>query len=233
MNRRRIGVGELAARLAWPARRRKWIARTLVTALAAAFEIAGAESVAILQNGDISAWTERRFKGNTSYETVTLEGRRALRASSNGTASGVFIKVRVNIEATPILHWSWRVEKALGPIDERTRGGDDYSARVYVLRRRPLRFWMTTALNYVWSSSIPKGTAWPNAYTSAVRMVSVRSGASETGQWIDEQRDVREDFLKLLGRRVRHIDGVALMTDTDDAGGTAVTYYGDIRFSSE
>ena len=233
MNTRRIARQQSAGRLARPANRRSWIARILVTLAAAASGVASAESVVLLQAGDISSWKEKRFKGSTVYETVTVGGRAALRATSNGTASGLFRRVRIDIEKTPILRWSWRVEKSLDGVDERTRGGDDYSARVYVIRRHPLLFWMTRALNYVWSSSLPKGTAWPNAYTNAVHMVAVRSGTSEAVGWIDERRDVREDFLDLFGRHVRYIHGVAVMTDTDNAGGIAVAYYGDISFSSE
>ena len=215
------------------ARVQQAILGVLVLALTAAAGESKAESVTILSGGDIAAWKEKLFKGSTVYETVTLDGRAALRASSNGSASGVFRKVRVDIEKTPILNWSWRVEESLDPIDERIRGGDDYSARVYVIRKHRLLFWMTRALNYVWSSSQPRGESWPNAYTDSVRMVAVRSGSSEAGRWIDERRNVREDFLNLFGRHIRHIDGVAVMTDTDNAGGTAVAYYGDIRFSSE
>lgn len=233
MKHERAHSGGPAAR---PVKRRcrgNRIAGIVATGLAAAFGIASAESVAILQDGDISAWKERRFRGSTVYKTLTLDGRRALRASSEESASGFFLKVRVDLEKTPILHWSWRVEVALNELDERTRAGDDYSARIYLIRKHPLLFWMTTALNYVWSSSLEKGATWPSAYTNNVRMVAVRSGNSEAGRWIDERRDVRADFRTLFGRNVRYIDGVAVMTDTDNSGGIAVAYYGDIRFASE
>lgn len=223
----------MKARLTRSARHRSRIARILFSLAAASCGIASAESVVVLQDGDISSWKERRFKGSTLYETVTFDGRSVLRASSNGTASGVFRNVRIDIEKTPILRWSWRVEKSVDPVDERTRDGDDYSARIYVIRKHPLLFWKTRALNYVWSSSLSRGADWPNAYTHAVHMVAVRSGTSEAGRWMDERRDVQTDFRDLFGRHVRHIDGVAVMTDTDNAGGAAVAYYGDIRFASE
>lgn len=139
----------------------------------------------------------------------------------------------MDIEKTPILNWTWRVEGTLGAIDERTRAGDDYAARLYVVRSHPVFFWMTRAVNYVWSNLRPRGEAWPNAHSDAVRMVAVRSGDSEADQWVTERRNVRADFLKLFGKDVRYIDAVAVMTDTDDAGGAAVAYYGDIRFTSE
>ena len=233
MKHERVHLRAPAARTVKRRFRGNRIAGLVAVGLAAAFGIAGAESVAILQDGDISSWKERRFRGSTVYKNLTLDGRRALRASSKASASGFFLKVRVDLEKTPILHWSWRVEVALNELDERTRTGDDYSARIYLIRKHPLLFWRTIALNYVWSSSQPVGATWPSAYTNNVRMVAVRSGNSEAGLWIDERRDVRADFRTLFGRHVRYIDGIAVMTDTDNSGGTAVAYYGDIRFASE
>lgn len=220
-------------RLTLPVCRCRGIGRVLVMVLGVALGVAGAESVAVLSAGDISSWDEKSFRGRTVYETVTLDGRSAVRASSNGTASALFRRIRIDLQATPFLRWSWRVEKTLDGVDERTRAGDDYSARVYVIRRNPVWFWMTRALNYVWSSSLSEGMVWPNAHTAAVQMVAVRSGTRDTGRWVDERRDVRADFLRIMGRRVRYIDGVAVMSDTDSSGGTTVAYYGDIHFSSE
>ncbi|MDE0123845.1 MAG: DUF3047 domain-containing protein [Bryobacterales bacterium] len=209
------------------------IACILTSVLAAAAMTAGAETFAILQDGDISAWQEKRFHGRTVYTTAGVDGRTGLRADSEASASGLFLRVRVDLERTPILRWSWRVEAPLNPIDERTRGGDDYSARLYLVSRHPLAFWRTKAVNYVWSSSLPKGETWPNAYAGSVRMVALRSGREDVGTWVEERRDVRTDFLRLFGKRTRYVDAVAVMTDTDDSGGSAVAHYGDIQFTSE
>lgn len=233
MNPERAFSRQAGARASKPRAPGNPIAAILVMTMAAAVGIVRAESITVLQNGDISSWSERRFSGSTGYEIVTFDGRTALRASSKNSASGLFRRIRVDIEKTPILHWSWHVRAALNELDERTREGDDYRARVFVIRNRPLLFWMTSALNYVWSSSLEKGATWQNAHAHPVRMVAVRSGNTEAGRWIDERRDVRRDFRTLLGRDVRFIEGVAVMTDTDNSGGAAVAYYGDIRFASE
>ena len=193
----------------------------------------GAESVEVLRGGDIAGWEEKVFEGKTLYETVSRDGRRVVRATSRGTASGLYLRRRIDLEKTPILRWKWRVDGTLGDIDERTRGGDDYSARVYVIRSHPVFLWRTRAVNYVWASSRTPGETWPNAYTDASQNVAVRSGDAWAGQWVEERRDVRADFLELFGESVRHVDAVAIMTDTDNTGGAAVAYYGDITFTSE
>ena len=195
--------------------------------------VAGAENVEVLRDGDIAGWEEKVFEGNTRYETVAQDGRTVVRATSRGTASGLFFRRRIDLDRTPILRWTWRVDATLGDIDERTRAGDDYSARVYVIRSHPVFLWRTRAVNYVWASTRAPGETWPNAYTDASRHVAVRSGEAHTGRWVDERRDVRADFRALFGESVRYVDAVAIMTDTDNTGAAAVAYYGDITFASE
>ena len=195
--------------------------------------VAGAESVAVLRDGDAGAWEEKVFSGKTAYETVRIDGRAVVRATSRAAASGLFRKQRIDLEKTPILEWTWRVEGALGDIDERTRDGDDYSARVYVIRSDPVFFWRSRAVNYVWASTRAEGETWPNAYTDSARHIAVRSGNALAGRWLDERRNVRADFRALFGKDVRYIDAIAIMSDTDNTGSAAVAYYGDITFRSE
>ncbi len=64
-------------------------------------------------------------------------------------------------------------------------------------------------------------------------MIAVDSGNNNVGKWINHKRNVREDFKKYFGRDIKTADAVAVMTDTDNAGNSALSYYGAIYFSSE
>lgn len=182
--------------------------------------------------GLLSGWQSKAFKGRTDYRLVTTEGRTVLAALSAAQASGLYREMSVDLDRTPFLNWSWRIDQTLGTLDERTKAGDDYPARVYVIVSGGLAFWQTRALNYVWASSARQGERWPNAYAgAAVQMLAVRSGNRDAGQWRYEKRNVRDDLKRVFGEDIRRIDAVALMTDTDNSGGRAAAYYGDISFT--
>lgn len=181
----------------------------------------------------ILAWEPRRFVGETSYLSDSNEDRNAVRAESRASASALLHEVEVDLTATPLLRWSWKVGNLLHGVDETTKAGDDYPARVYVVFRgsrwdpRPL------SLSYVWSSTQARGSSWANAYTDRVVMVAVRDADDPVGAWIAEERNVREDIRRHFGREVNTIDAVAIMTDTDNSGQQSTAWYGDISFAAE
>jgi hypothetical protein len=118
-------------------------------------------------------------------------------------------------------------------VDERSKAGDDYPARLYLVISGGVLFWRTRALNYVWSSHQPVGTSWPNAFTGNARMLAVESGPAHAGEWRHYRRDVRADLRRWLDEDIDAIDAVAIMTDTDNSGQHAIAYYGDIYFSTD
>jgi len=183
--------------------------------------------------GDLGGWEERSFHGRTIYRIVRRDGRRVLEADSRGTASSLIRRVRVDPARTPILEWSWRVDGVLDGLDERSRAGDDYAARVYVIFSGGAFFWRTRALNYVWSGGQEKGAVWPSAFTGNSMMFALRSPADGAGRWFRERRDIREDFRRAFGGEPPPVDAVAVMSDTDQSGRSVRAWYGDIRFVAE
>ena len=86
------------------------------------------------------------------------------------------------------------------------------------------------AINYIWESKSPIGTIIPNPYTDRVMMFVVESGESKLNQWVNEERNIFEDYKKVFGQEPPMISGIAIMTDTDNTGESAIAYYGDILF---
>lgn len=196
---------------------------------------AGADVVRVgdFSGGLLDGWHQRTFEGRTQYRLVDEHGRRALRADSDGSASALYRALRVDLERTPLLSWSWRLDRPLPGLAERQREGDDFALRVYVVAAGGALLWRTRSLVYVWAGTEPEGSDWPNPYTANAHMIVVRSGNHLAGDWIEEVRDVRADFQRYFGTAPATIDGVAVMTDTDNSGLAATAWYGDIWFSGE
>ena len=154
-----------------------------------------------------------------------------LQADADAAASALLKKIQVDLNQTPYLNWSWRIEKAIDAVDEQTKKGDDYAARVYVIVKRGLTPWKVNALNYVWSSHVQPPEYWPNAYTNKAIMVPLRN-QNDNSEWKSEKVNVKQDFKKYFGIDVDRIDAVAIMTDTDNSQLHAIASYGDIFFTA-
>jgi hypothetical protein len=183
----------------------------------------------------------------TTYDLVRTDSTVVVRARSDGGASGLATDRRIDLDEYPILEWRWKVEEVVEDGNARTEDGDDYAARIYVtfdyddlglgdrLKVAALRTLgygdiPTRALNYIWANRVDRSTILENAFSDWVMMVAVRSGEADTGRWVRERRNVLEDYRAAFGGDPPPVNGVAIMTDTDNTGGTATAYYGDILF---
>lgn len=197
-------------------------------------------------------WTPQNFKGIEGLTTYTLmkDGETTVvKAVANQSASGLVREIRIDPKEYPIVQWRWKIGNLLQKADVRTKGGDDYPARLYVtfeydssrvglfekvkfdlIRLFYGRYPPLAALNYIWESKVPVGTIVPNAYTSRVMMIVVESGPGKLNEWVNEERNIYEDYKKAFGEEPLMISGVAIMTDTDNTGESATAYYGDIVF---
>jgi len=205
----------------------------LLTILLVSTVMAASGTVNVLMLPDLSDWDTKEFSGETSYELVNIDDRPAIKAVSDGSASGMVREIKVDLTKTPYLNWSWKVDSTLGDLDETKKSGDDYVARVYVVISGGIFFWRTRAINYTWASVHAKGSSWPNAYTGNVIMVAVDSGQEHAGQWVTQKRNVLQDLKTLHGIDKTYIDAVAIMTDTDNSNRSATAYYGDIFFTED
>ncbi len=188
-------------------------------------------TVAGFEQEDLSEWKVKEFEGQTDYRLVEMDGRTVLQAQAQGTASGLVREIDFDPKEYRYLSWSWKIRHTVAGGDARTKEGDDYAARIYVVF--PGRFfWQTRALNYIWANRLPQGEFVPNAFTSNALMLAVRSGDEQAGQWLSEQRDIVADFRRLFGEDPPQAGAIAIMTDTDNTGTEAIAWYGDITLST-
>lgn len=200
-------------------------------------------------------WKELTFKkipSHTRYSVVEVDGNFALKAESRASASGLLKEIRKDPREFSILRWRWKIDGVVEKADARKKDGDDYAARVYVaFKYDPDRagawekakygsakllfgeYPPKAALNYVWDNRLEAGSAFDNAYTGRAKMVVVRSGNGQAGQWVAEERDILEDYRKLFGEEPPEIAFIALMTDTDNTRGSATAYFDDIALAAK
>ncbi len=199
------------------------------------------------------AWellTFPRITRHTEYQLVEIDGTTVIKAESRNAASGLIRRITIDPRRYPTLRWRWRVDRLLPGSDVRRKAGDDYPARLYLtfaydadkmsLGRR-MRYQAArllygdvpaAAINYIWARNAARNTVVPNAYTDFTMMIVVESGSERLGQWITEERNIVQDYRRAFGSDPPLITGVAIMTDSDDSGGEASAYYGDITFLS-
>lgn len=179
----------------------------------------------------ITDWTAREFTRTTDYRLVSGDGRSAVRALAEGTASALYHEVEVDLETTPVIEWSWRVDTLpRGDAGERTKSGDDFAARLYVVREGTFGRLSAQALNYVHARTEATGARWTNPYSERASMIAVSSGSDTTGEWMTHRRDLRADWRAAFGEDIERIDAVAIMTDADNTDSRARSLYGTIRF---
>jgi len=177
--------------------------------------------------GSLDGWEHKSFKGKTDYRIVTDNGRRVLQAESRGGASGYYRTLKVDPREYPLIRWSWKIAATVSGENARSKGGDDFAARVYVIFPG-FFFWQSRSIVYVWSASLKKGESIPNPYTGRVMVVAAESGDSRSGVWVGEERNYLADYRRLFGEEPGTLGAVAVMTDTDNTGGQARAWYGDI-----
>ncbi len=178
-------------------------------------------------------WEKQEFKGTTQYDFIQQEKKTVLRAISNGTASGIIYKTKIDLNKTPYLNWSWKIDNSYENYNETKKAGDDYPARISIIASTGIFFWQTLAINYIWASQQKIHKVWDNPYTSNVKMMALQSGKKYQGIWRVEKRNVKKDFKTLFGIDIISIDAVAIMTDSDNTQSNATAYYGQISFSSQ
>ena len=181
----------------------------------------------------IIRWEAKEFEGFTDYRLIQDTSQSAIKATSKGTASGLFYETEVDLNKTPHLSWRWKVTGLPQLKDERIKKGDDFAARVYVVVNDGWTFLSTKAISYVWSAQSPAGEEWPNPFAGgSAMMVSVRHQPAGE-DWYTEKRNLKSDLKRLFGKEITTIKAIAIMTDTDNSGSEAEAWYGDLVFSAD
>ena len=178
----------------------------------------------------------RKVRGSNEKTTYSLgmnENGSFLRAEAKGTASGLGKKVKIDLRKTPFINITWKIEKDLKGIDERSKKGHDYAARVFVVKKTGLTPLSNKVVNYVFSSNNSTNEFWRSPYTKSSIDYVLSTTKENLNEWVTVKANVKEHFKKLHDLNVDELTGLAIMTDTDQTDIKAISYYQNIYFSSE
>ena len=175
----------------------------------------------------------KKLKGKTTYTIGSNENGNYLKAKAEGKASGLGKEAKINLIKTPFINITWKVEKDLAGINEQSKKGHDYAARVFVIKKTGATPLSNRAINYVFSSNNSIGKYWRSPFTKKSIDYVLSSTQNNLNEWVTVKANVKEHFRKLHDIDVNEIEGVAIMTDTDNSKLPAIAYYQNIYFSSE
>ena len=185
---------------------------------------------------ELSNLEVRKVRGannQTIYTIGTNEEGNFLKAVSDNAASGLGKEVKINLNKTPFINITWKIEKDLPGIKENTKKGHDFAARVFAVKKTGATPLSNRAINYVFSSNKEIGYNSPSPYTKKSIDNVLASTKNNLNEWVTVKSNVKEDFKKFHDLDINELDGLAIMSDTDNSKMKAVAYYQNIYFSAE
>ncbi len=202
------------------------------------FNIALAEKVNVFEftEKEMSILKVRKVRGadaKTQYTLGNNENGNYIRAEANNSASGLGKKVKINLNKTPFLNITWKVEKDLQGIIEDSKKGHDYAARVFVIKKTGATPLSNRAMNYVFSSNKDINTYHQSPFTKKSIDYVLSTTKKNLNEWVSVKVNVKDHFIKFHNLDLDEINGVAIMSDTDNSKLKAISYYQNIYFSSK
>ena len=185
---------------------------------------------------ELSTLKVRKVRGadnKTNYSIGNNENGNFLKADANNAASALGKEILINLNSTPFINITWKVEKDLKGIKENTKKGHDFAARVFVIKKTGATPLSNRAVNYVFSSNNDISNNWLSPYTKKSVDNVLSTTKENLNEWVTVKANVKEDFKKFHDLDINELDGVAIMTDTDNSKMIATTYYQNIYFSDK
>lgn len=193
-----------------------------------------------------------KIKQHSLYQTENQGGFPYLKTISRASASALVYKKPFSVYEYPELRWQWRVMNIYLKGDVRTKAGDDYPLRVYILFQydpakagvmERIKYGIAktiygeypphSALNYIWANKAEEqGLIVANPYSSKTKMIARQGGSKNVGVWQEEQVNILDDYRKAFGSDPPAIGTIGIMNDSDNTGESAVSFIRSIEVFS-
>tara|TARA_B100000401_G_scaffold396772_1_gene306487 strand:+ start:307 stop:957 length:651 start_codon:yes stop_codon:yes gene_type:complete len=202
------------------------------------FNIGLADEIKIFDftKAEISNLQVRKVRGadnETFYTVGNDKNGNFLKSVADNAASGLGKEIKIDLNKTPFINITWKVEKDLPGIKEDTKKGHDFAARVFVIKKTGATLLSNRAINYVFSSNNEVGSNWPSPYTKKSIDNVLASTKNNLNEWVTVKANVKDDFKRFHDLDVSELNGVAIMSDTDNSKKKSIAYFQNIYFSSK
>ena len=184
---------------------------------------------------ELSELEVRKVRGadnKTVYSVESNEKGNFLKAVADNAASGLGKEIKINLNKTPFINITWKIERDLKGIKENTKKGHDYAARVFAIKKTGATPLSNRAINYVFSSNSEVGENRPSPYTKKSIDYVLASTMDGLNEWVTVKANVKDDFKRFHNLDVNELDGLAIMADTDNSKMKSISYFQNIYFSS-
>ena len=168
---------------------------------------------------ELSELQVRKVRGadnETIYTVGSNEKGNFYKAIADNAASGLGKEVKIDLNKTPFINITWKIEKDLPGIRENTKKGHDFAARVFAVKKTGATPLSNRAINYVFSSNNQIGFNSPSPYTKKSIDNVLATTKENLNEWVTVKANVKEDFMKFHDLDVNELDGLAIMSDTDN-----------------
>jgi len=185
---------------------------------------------------ELSELQVRKVRGadnETIYTVGSNEKGNFYKAVADNAASGLGKEVKIDLNKTPFINITWKIEKDLPGIKENTKKGHDFAARVFAVKKTGATPLSNRAINYVFSSNNQIGFNSPSPYTKKSIDNVLATTKENLNEWVTVKANVKEDFMKFHDLDVNELDGLAIMSDTDNSKMKAIAFYQNIYFSAK
>lgn len=185
------------------------------------------------EGGPPQEWQIQEFTGAARFTVAQVRGMGVIRLESEEASFALHRDVEVDLAEFPYLSWTWRVDVLPEGGDVRRREADDQAAQLYVVFPQFPAMLRSRVLGYVWDATAPAGSSLASAVTSLARIVVMQSGPAKAGRWLEEIRNIREDYRRLFHEEPPPVGKVSVFINSQHTRSRAVSWFGPIRFSAE
>lgn len=229
-----IMCGKLRSRLERPPMRAALACASVMLAFGAQISIsavapANSQTVVADPVSMLSTATRHDIVGANVLAIETTPRGRFLRSTPNRSASGLYQRVTLSVEAMSEISWTWRVDQLQRSADIRTQTRDDFGAMIAFVFGEPT-WWNrdVPTIAYVWTSTpIANGMVVQSNRLKQLHYVQLR-GRPDVGVMHREARNIVSDFMSAFGRPPPELRYIAVFNDNDQTGEPTSAVFGPI-----